>query len=821
MDQAELRALENRCIQDEAPACTAACPVHVYARAVIGAVAGGRPGDGAAVLRKQLPFPVTVALTCDEPCRSACLRAEHGDALMVRDLELVCLREAAPASRPPRPPARKGTAAVVGGGLTGLTAALELAVKGRAVTLFEREGRLGGAVWAALERSAGGQSAAIVVAGTETTPAAAVGAELAAAAALVTVRLAAPIRGAEEVAALRRDFDAVVLAHGDEPDRALPFGAPDPVTGATSADGVFVADGAMGQGRRWSPVAAIAVGRRLAVSADRHLQGVSLSAGRDREGPYQSRLFVDRSAVIDRVAVVPEAPAAGYSGDEARREADRCLQCACLECVKACVFLERYGSYPKQYVRQINNSLILTPGMGYRASKTMIDSCSLCGLCAVVCPNSVDMGAVCHEARRELVAKGYMPPAVHDLALHDLYQANGPEFALARHQPGRTDSAYAFFPGCQLPASSPAGVRAAYEQLAGRLQGGVGLLLGCCGAPAEWAGREDAVTGAVEHLRTGWERLGRPRLILACSSCDRLLRERAPDVPVVSLWEVLDEIGGPALPARGVRPARELPQSSCRDTDTSRPAAGAAQPLGGTTAGRVLALHDPCATRDRPAVRAAVRNLLHERGVEVVELSHTGKLTQCCGYGGLQVIVDRGLAGAVVARRTAQDPHDYVVYCAMCRDLFARAGKPTWHAIDLLFGGPAEDPARPGPRLTERHRARIRFRRDAVRELWQEGPAPSEEAPMRLEIPAELREKLEEELITEDDLAAVIEQAERSGRRLVDAVSGHFVAHARPRVVTYWVEYSPGAGGGYVVHRAYSHRLEILEGSTTSQGGTP
>ena len=162
----------------------------------------------------------------------------------------------------------------------------------------------------------------------------------------------------------------------------------------------------------------------------------------------------------------------------------------------------------------------------------MIESCALCGLCAEVCPNDLNMGDVCLNARRELVEKGYMPPAVHDFALHDMEQANGEDFAWARHHPGAFASAFAFYPGCQLPASRPREVRAAYEHLADRLVGGVGLILGCCGAPAEWAGREREASATAVGLRTSWEDLGRPRLILACPSC----RSSSPCVLPTSPW---------------------------------------------------------------------------------------------------------------------------------------------------------------------------------------------------------------------------------------------------------------------------------------------
>jgi predicted aldo/keto reductase-like oxidoreductase len=41
MDQTELHELEEKCIQECAPTCTAACPVHVDVRAMLLEVARG------------------------------------------------------------------------------------------------------------------------------------------------------------------------------------------------------------------------------------------------------------------------------------------------------------------------------------------------------------------------------------------------------------------------------------------------------------------------------------------------------------------------------------------------------------------------------------------------------------------------------------------------------------------------------------------------------------------------------------------------------------------------------------------------------------
>ena len=69
------------------------------------------------------------------------------------------------------------------------------------------------------------------------------------------------------------------------------------------------------------------------------------------------------------------APGAGFTADTAAAEAGRCLDCQCLTCVKHCVFLEHYKSYPKAYARQIyNNSSNV---VGIRQANTMPQSCRI------------------------------------------------------------------------------------------------------------------------------------------------------------------------------------------------------------------------------------------------------------------------------------------------------------------------------------------------------------------------------------------------------------------------------------------------------------
>jgi len=194
-------------------------------------------------------------------------------------------------------------------------------------------------------------------------------------------------------------------------------------------------------------------------------------------------LYTNMEAVT--AAAPLSVPDGGITPQDAVQEAGRCLQCECLECVKVCRYLESFGGYPKKYVREIYNNLSIV--MGVRQSNTLTNSCSLCGLCEEVCPHDFAMQDLCLEARKSMVRRGKMPPSAHEFTLLDMEFSRSDRFSLARHQPGHTASAHVFFPGCQLCASAPGQVRRVYDYLCQSFAGGIGLILGCCGAPVPHA----------------------------------------------------------------------------------------------------------------------------------------------------------------------------------------------------------------------------------------------------------------------------------------------------------------------------------------------
>lgn len=490
MDQQQLRELEARCIQEDMPFCTAACPIHVDMRAFMAAMAQGQLRAARRILDRTMPFPALIGRLCDQPCRPFCKRAEVGDPLAIGQLERYCVEHTDTVLKPPKLPGKGGRVAIAGAGLSGMTAALDLARKGQGVTLITANNQIGGSLGQRLSNSLPVQA-------------------LAESAALLTgygVRLQTdtPLT-AEALASLASDHDALYLDFDDLDPALLPadLGPPDPLTLALQRTGWF--GGGPSPAGDFSLIGQVEAGRRAALTIERFLQQVSLSAQREREGARPTRMHTVVDGVAPAPVILPADPALGYTDVEAQHEAGRCLQCQCLECVKQCVYLQEYKEYPKTLVRKIFNSETIVQGT--RSANQMINSCSLCGQCTVICPNDFPVAEVCRNSRRTMVETGHMPASAHEFALEDMAFSRSDHCRLARHQPGTTASRYLFYPGCQLAGSAPETVRRSYELLCDQLPGGVGLLLDCCGIPAHWSGRDAQFTAGLGEFTAEVERM--------------------------------------------------------------------------------------------------------------------------------------------------------------------------------------------------------------------------------------------------------------------------------------------------------------------------
>ncbi len=754
MDQAGLRKLEAQCVQEEPPSCTAECPLHVDARTFCTLMNEGNWSKAWGILTRTLPLPGVLSRLCHGPCMDACLRSKKGGAINLPALERFCAVQVTKPVRSIPMPAKGKRVCVLGGGLAGLSAASDLVRKGIKVVLHSSKPGL-----------------ELAEADSSPLPSGILESELERLAKLgVDFQPAINVSRAE-CESLLEEFDAVVIDRTEQDIAPLNLDEPDAVTLGTSLPGLFIA------GVEGEPIFQAASGRKAALSSERFMQGASMVAGRDREGSYESLLHtnLDGVAPVDPVAV----PEDGYDVEQAKAEAGRCIHCECLECVKHCEYLEQFGSYPKVYARQIYNNQTIV--MGTRMANSLINSCTLCGLCETLCPGDFSMEDLCLHARRDLVEQGHMPQSAHEFALRDMNFANGPDCSLARSAPGTKASTHLFFPGCQLTASRPDAVRSVYDHLRHNIPG-MGIMLRCCGAPAEWSGQVSEYDRAISELRSQWESLGQPEIVCACPTCQGMIRSALPGASVSSLWQVLQDTG--------------LPESA-------------------KNVGMELTVHDPCTARHEPELRQQARTMLESVGAQLNEVEMSGELTECCGFGGLLAEANPKLGSDVAKRRADALSGEVVTYCAMCRDMLSKGGARISHVLDILFPDAAvgDMAARPVPGYSRRRENRAHLREELLRDLWQEpGAPPKPYDELAVSFSDAALSVMEERRILESDVRKTLLHSRDTGQRLVHKETGRLRATYRPVAVTYWVEFEE-KDGEYFVHNAWCHRMRVAGGA--------
>ena len=365
MEQADLRSWERQCTQDDMPKCRAACPLQMDVRPFLERMAHGDTPGARKVLERHLPLPGVLGRICEHPCETACVRQELGGPLAVGALERVCVSQCAQQTRNlPRPPKSKKVA-VIGDGMAGLVAAWDLSRKAYPVDLFYAGGR---------------PAEGLIAAFPALTPEALDGELESMRKSGVTLIRREPDKALfQEVEGYDAVFVDVSCAPGLAPASR---DAVDSVTLHVAGGPEHVCFGGWpspdGTG---TPVAWAAEGRRAAMTLERSMTGVSLTASRENEGASATRLHTPLDGLAPLQRLEPEHPGEGYSLEEAKTEAGRCLQCECLICVRECLYMQKYKGYPRVYARQMYNNAAIVKG--HHQANTMITSCTLCGQCEV------------------------------------------------------------------------------------------------------------------------------------------------------------------------------------------------------------------------------------------------------------------------------------------------------------------------------------------------------------------------------------------------------------------------------------------------------
>lgn len=134
------------CLHCKRARCQMHCPIATPIPTVIDLVQNGQAEAAAALLFENNPLSAICAMVCDheDQCYGHCIRGIKGDAVPFYRLEQVLSRSFLDTHTVECPQPNGCSAAIVGGGPAGMVAAMLLAQKGVAVTMFDENSRLGG-----------------------------------------------------------------------------------------------------------------------------------------------------------------------------------------------------------------------------------------------------------------------------------------------------------------------------------------------------------------------------------------------------------------------------------------------------------------------------------------------------------------------------------------------------------------------------------------------------------------------------------------------------------------------------------------------------
>jgi glutamate synthase (NADPH) small chain len=141
-----LTAQASRCMDCGIPFCHRGCPLGNVIPEFNDLVYRGHLDESAEVLLSTNNFPELTGRVCPAPCEASCVLELEGAAVTIKDIERRIAQHVLASPLAPLPPLRESgkRVAVIGSGPAGLAAAQELRRAGHAVTVFERDDRLGG-----------------------------------------------------------------------------------------------------------------------------------------------------------------------------------------------------------------------------------------------------------------------------------------------------------------------------------------------------------------------------------------------------------------------------------------------------------------------------------------------------------------------------------------------------------------------------------------------------------------------------------------------------------------------------------------------------
>ena len=740
MEQSDALAYTEKCFNGDPAPCSFACPFRIDVRALMEKAGKGRWNAVYKSYRGSTVFPVIVSALCPAPCESECLRKQTGDEpLAIRLIEEACTRLAknkAPDRYAIPPKAER--VAVIGAGVAGLTAALCIAQKNYPVTIFDKNGGWGGSLRSHPRFEDFDSDIAMQFSATQ-----------------AEFRFDTEVLTLEELSG----YDLIYIATGEGGNDFGLLQGWEPKLLTTDEPKVFLG-GALTEAEL---IDAIVQGKSFSKTAE-----VFLQTGRADE-----TFGVDKNAVC-RIDCSGAAPVSrikpskpdGYSGEEAVSEAARCLLCDCNMCMDSCEMLSMFRKKPKKIATEVYADTIAIPPYSAHTITRQAYSCSMCDYCKTICPEDVDIGALLRSSRIARTQSGEYPEAFHDYWLREM-DVSTKEASFFAEPGGKAE--YIFFPGCQLGAFNPEYVYKSYDAL--KKNYSAGILISCCGAPAYWAGDTERLSANSEYIRSLWSEHGNPKFIFACATCESVFGESLPEIPRVSLYELLEQ------------------------TDTIKPA----------HVYSAASVFDPCNARKNRKMESAVRAIAKQSGADIHELPEKNR---CCGYGGHIRMANPALYDEIVDNRAGMSVDPYIVYCVNCYEVFLSRGKDCAHILDIAYNLPRRQDA---PRIDEKRDNAMKVKIKLNKELNGTDIAVNlnEWDALELIIDNDLADSVNRKLIALSEIKEAIWRAEETDDKFIDETDGVCQCSMEKSSLTYWVQYRKTASGAFEVLGAYYHRMRI------------
>ncbi|MGI6721328.1 MAG: pyridine nucleotide-disulfide oxidoreductase/dicluster-binding protein [Anaerovoracaceae bacterium] len=742
----------DNCIQHEIPMCSDACPFKMDILDLQQRVTKGRLTAVYKNMRNAMAFPGIVSRVCPAYCEQECIRKIIDTPVQIRLLEQSVI--AGTKRKTPNAfnlPAKKERIAVVGAGLSGLGFTIRMASKKYPVTVFEKSGEIGGTLSEVMERDEYMAEFELQMQNEE-----------------YQLELNHEISDLSEIS---DDFDVIYVATGKG---GRDFGVPVP-DGEEGSGCSKIGNAAVFLGGRLCGrdlMFALADGLNMSNAAVNYLKTGNLEYPGDVPA---TRCIANEDLLVESPAIKPGAGDV-LSKEECAQEAARCIRCKCDACRVNCNLVDYLDKWPLTMRDEIFVSTKAGESLvSKNPAKRLINTCEMCGLCAETCPSTIELGKMIKNARYILHRQGKTPGGYHQFWIRDMEFSNGEYAALTIAPEAAAAKPRAFFPGCWLGSADPDYVIKPYLWLQENFPG-TGLLLRCCTIPADWSGNQELHLAEIEKLKEEWESIGSPELITACPSCMKHLNEYLPQIPIISIYEIMAQ----EFASSG------LPEGAGVDGD--------------------WAVFDPCQARHYDDMKDAVRQLSAMAvGGEMTPLEDPG----CCGYGGLGQIADPGFIEHENAKRRALSEDPYIVYCVNCRDIFRDRGKEARHILDVLFnidcGHPTETQRRKNKVITKE-----RLMKEVLGEEMTEKP---KENRYKLKIDPEVQQKMDSLRLLESDICETLEAGEEHGRRTIDPESGNYKCYRELGNITCWVEYAvtedDDGGKIYDIRNLYTHRMSI------------